>query len=92
MKPRIYADFNKLDKDRNAILVCYGTNKDLDEQKLKLVKGLEVILYMPDDADEEGNADGLEVDAVIEYDSINNFWIGVFEWEELDYRSIRNKK
>ena len=90
MKPRIYADFNKLDKDRNAILVCFGTKKDLDEQNLKLVQGLEVTLYQTDDLDEEGNPDCLEVDAVIEYDCINNFWIGVFEWEELDYRSIRN--
>ncbi len=92
MKPRIYADFNKLDKDRNAILVCLGTKNDLEEQDLKLVKGLEVTLYQPDDVDEEGNPDCLEVDAVIEYDSTNNFWIGVFEWEEMDYRSSNNKK
>ena len=92
MKPRIYADFNKLDKDRNAILVCLGTKNDLEEQNLKLVKGLEVMLYQPDGVDEDGNTDCLEVDAVIEYDSINNYWIGVFEFEELDYQSIRNQK
>ncbi|WP_339733079.1 hypothetical protein [uncultured Gimesia sp.] len=87
MKPRLYADFNKLDQNRSAILTCLGTKKDLQELQLKLAPGLEVVLYMPDDVDETGTPDCLEVEAVIEYDRVHDEWIGVFEWDELCYRS-----
>lgn len=87
MKPRLYADFNKLDQNRNAILSCQGTRKDLEYLKTKLTPGLKVVLYMPDDIDELGAPDCLEVEAVVEYDPSQNEWIGIFEWDELCYRS-----
>ena len=66
--PRIYADFNKLDRDRNAILVCAGTWRDLEEQELAFSCGMKVTLSQPDDIDEAGNQDFLETPAVIDYD------------------------
>lgn len=90
-KPRIYADFNKLDRNRSAILTCIGTRRDIDKQGLILAPGLEVRLYMPDDLDEAGNLDSLEVDAVIQFSDELNCWVGSFEWAQLNYRSERDK-
>lgn len=90
-KQRIYADFNKLDRNRCAILTCMGTQRDLELQGLPLSQGLEARLYMPDDEDENGELDSLEVDAVIQRSEELDCWVGVFEWDELKYRSRMNK-
>ncbi len=95
-KPRIYADFNKLDARRGSrrgvILTCQGTAHDLDAHGLTLQEGMEVILYMPDDVDEYGAPDNLEVDAVVEFDKVLGYWVGSFQWDELDYRSEKRKR
>jgi len=91
-KPRIYADFNKLDAKRRAILTCYGTARDLTALGIRFYDGMEVTLYMPDDVDQNGAPDSLEVDAVIEFDNENQYWVGSFSWNDLDYRSRKIKK
>ncbi|WP_417382558.1 hypothetical protein [Gimesia sp.] len=90
--PRIYADFNKLDQDRNAILVCMGTWRDLEEQGVQFSRGMKVILSQPDDIDETGQPDFLETPAVIDYDQEHQYWIGRFNWDELEYRSVKEKR
>jgi hypothetical protein len=91
MKPRIYADFNKLDENRSAILVCLGTKIDLDKLGLTLQEGMEVTLYQPDEVDENGLPDDLEVDAVIAFHKELKCWVGRFIWEDLSYRSEKGK-
>lgn len=90
--PRLYADFNKLNQDRNAILVCVGTWKDLEEQGLQFVRGMKVILSQPDGIDETGKPDFLETPAVIDYSQEHQYWIGRFDWNELEYRSVKEKR
>jgi hypothetical protein len=87
MKPRIYADFNKLDENHSAILVCLGTRIDLDKLGLTLHEGMEVTLYQPDEVDENGLPDDLEVDAVVSFHEKLKCWVGKFKREELSYRS-----
>ncbi|QDT90298.1 hypothetical protein [Gimesia algae] len=90
--PRIYADFNKLDRDRNAILLCAGTWKDLEEQGVQFSRGMKVILSQPDDVDGAGQPDFLETPAVIDYDEEHQYWVGRFDWNELEYRSVKEKR
>jgi hypothetical protein len=90
--PRIYADFNKLDAPGRVILTCRGTKKDLDALGLAFHEGMRIRLYMPDDLDENGNLDSLEVDAVIEHDEKNKWWVGVYVHDDLDYVSKKNKR
>ncbi len=77
MKPRIYADFLKQDDSGRAILTCRGTLRDVEEQKVVLRDGLDVLLYS-DDTDEADKPDDLEVDAKIEYDFVNQRWTAVY--------------
>ena len=91
MNTRIYADFNKLDQNRNAILVCKGTMDDLQQQRIELVEDMEVTLYMPDDVDAEGQPDCLEVNAIVKYDNEHGYWVGEFQWDELGYKSEKKR-
>lgn len=94
MRPRIFADFNKVygpPEKRCAILTCIGTVNDLKQQGLQLSEGMEVTLYQPDGVDANGDPDELEVDAVIELNDRGE-WVGVFVFDELDYRSERRRQ
>ncbi len=86
-RPRIYADFNKLDRNRSAILTCIGTANDLRSQGITLAPGLAVRLYMPDDEDQNGNLDFLEVDAIVQHSDELNCWVAEFQFDQLKYRS-----
>lgn len=77
-KPRLYADFQKLDEAGRLILSCSGTHRDIEEQKLTLSEGLEVLFYS-DDCDDEGNDDELRVDGVVQYDAATASWVGVYD-------------
>ena len=98
MKPRIYADFNKIyvesdsrnkenrpDDECRVVLKCIGTMRDLKEQDVQLSEGLELALYMPDH-DEDGVPDHLEVDVVVEINASGE-WVGRFRWGDLKYQS-----
>ena len=85
-KPRIYADFQKLDGCGNAILKTVGTVTDLGKLNISLQEGKFVVLYQPD-INEKGESDPLEVDATIKFSGDHNCWVGVFSHSELCYRS-----
>ncbi len=89
---RIYHDFNKLvpaesESLVSAPLVCHGTRVDLEALQVALVAGMRVTLYQPDDVDEDGMPDCLEVEAVIRYDETDAIFLGDFAFDELNYRS-----
>lgn len=77
-KPRIYADFNKLDRPGRAVLTCAGTLKDIASLGIELLDGLEVLLY-GDDFGEDGLPDDLEVDAVVRWNTEKECWVGCFD-------------
>jgi hypothetical protein len=54
--------------------------------------GMLVTLYEPDDVDEDGNPDCLEVDAVVKRDPTGRYWVGEFDSDELDYASKKRKR
>jgi len=87
-RPRLYADFQKLDDEGRTILVCWGTYHDLDQLGIELREGLEVVFYS-DDGDDEGNRDDLEVDGVVEFDPASGQWKGRFDPEAFRHASDR---
>jgi hypothetical protein len=89
--PRIYADFNKAAGPGRVILTCVGTRADIEKLNLDLTDGMQVVLYMPD-VDENGVSDPLEVSAIIRRDEKNGWWVGDFDWKELDHLSRKDRK
>ncbi len=77
-KPRIYADFLKLDDLGRLILVCVGTIEDLEKNNIKLEQGLELTFYS-NDGDDFGNTDKLLADGVVDYDKENERWVGIID-------------
>jgi hypothetical protein len=78
MKPRIYADFQKLDDEGRAMLTCVGSLRDIHDQNLVLRHGESVVLYS-DDLDDNNHLDELQVDAVLEWIELDNHWVGRFD-------------
>ena len=94
-KIELFHDFNKLyDSEREgyaiAPLVCNGTIKQIEVEKIVLFEGQILTLIDPDDVDEHGNHDRLEVDAKISFDKENKHWFGEFIHSKLKYRSEKN--
>ncbi|PKG98080.1 hypothetical protein [Paraglaciecola sp. MB-3u-78] len=94
MKSRIelFHDFNKLldgkeEGQVSAPLVCYGTVQQMEKENIVLSEGQIVTLIDPDDVDENGKPDRLEVEAQIRFDQEHNCWVGDFTRAELKYRS-----
>ncbi len=77
-KPRIYADFMKIDHSGRLILICIGTRLDLEKFNINLQKGLK-LTFWNDDADEFGNRDDLLVDGFVDYDEENKRWVGIID-------------
>ncbi len=93
---RLFHDFNKLfgspdSQLRVAPLVCRGTEEDLSRLGIALTDGLRVTLYQPD-IGPEGTDDCLEVEATVRYDQKMQCFCADFSFEELMYRSEREKK
>jgi hypothetical protein len=90
-RPRIYADFNKLDRYGRLCLTCRGTSEDLKRLKIELCEGLHVTFYT-DDADAQGNLDELEVDGIVHYDKETGQWVGEFALNAIKHVSESRKK
>lgn len=78
-RPRIYADFIKLDDLGRTILICNGTWKDLARLGLDLAEGMEVVLYSDDGDPLTGEDDDLEVDGIVHYDPAAGHWVAEFD-------------
>jgi hypothetical protein len=89
--PRVYADFQKLDDEGRAILICHGTHEDLERLGIQLVEGLAVVLY-DDDADDQGNPDDLENDAVVEWCPKLKCWTARFDAAGFRHASERRRE
>jgi hypothetical protein len=87
-KPRIYADFNRIDEHGWVLLDRRGTIDDLNKFGVELREGLQLTLYM-DDADSFGNPDDLEIDAEVCLNKRLNIWAGRFDPEAFRHASER---
>ena len=85
MKPRLYADFQNLDDEGRIRLNTQGTLRDLARLNRTLTDGAPVVLYT-DDADEEGRADDLLIDAVARR-TADGTWVADADWDSLRHAS-----
>lgn len=69
MTIRIYADFNSKDERGYLDLGVYGSYKDILRLSDQIYSGMPVVVYF----------DGIEIDAVLEYDENDNRWYGIVE-------------
>lgn len=88
MRPRVYADFMKLDDLDRLILITIGSRNDLLKLGTQLKSGMAVVFY-DDDANEDGEPDDLEADGTLLYDHAAGHWVGVYDRSSLRHASDR---
>jgi hypothetical protein len=84
---RIYADFQKVDAAGLLVLTAHGSIRDLDaigEPR----EGKRVVFYS-DDENDSGEADELEVDGELKFDSKQNIWLGIYNPNAFRHASER---
>ena len=91
-KIELFHDFNTLlessiEGKSIAPFICNGTIEQIKNENIVLSEGQLVTLINPDDVDEQGNPDRLEVDAIVRFDAKHKIWVGEFESCKLKYRS-----
>jgi len=86
MNTKIYADFHNLDDENRLKLTSVGTKEDLERLGVTLREGLELTFYT-DDANDQGEADDLLVDGVVEYDRANQCWVAKVDWSAVKHSS-----
>src|SRR5262245_35105278 len=85
-RPRIYADFNGLDRsprdpDKVALSLEYrGTLQDLSRLKVRLAEGLEVTVYS-----DSAEGEDLEVHAQVFFDHRRSHWFAEFDEGSIRY-------
>jgi len=84
--PRVYADFQNLDDVNRLRLVCAGTRRDLERQKIELREGMALTLYT-DDADDQGRPDELVADGVAHFNEEENCWVAAIDWQAIRHAS-----
>ena len=84
--PKIYADFQDLDDANRLRLTCAGTREDLARQGLQLKEGLVLTLYM-DDADDQGQADELRAEGVVQFNHEERCWVAAIDWSAIRHAS-----
>ena len=84
--PRVYADFQNLDDENRLRLVCAGTRRDLERQKIELREGMALTLYT-DDADDQGRPDELVADGVAHFNEEENCWVEAIDWQAIRHAS-----
>lgn len=89
MRPKIYADFHRLDEDNRILLTTIGTQQDLQRLGIELQDGMALTFYM-DDADEAGNADDIMIDGMAHFSALEKRWVGVVDWNEVYHASDLN--
>ena len=84
--PRVYADFQNLDDENRLRLICAGTRRDLERQKIELREGMSLTLYT-DDANDEGQPDELLAEGVVQYNEAENCWVAAIDWSAIRHSS-----
>jgi len=69
-RPRVYADFNNADRHGRLRLNCAGTTDDLQRQRVDLVEGMQLTLYMED----------IECTGTVTFSNEDNLWVAVIDW------------
>ena len=85
-KPRIYADFHKLDDENRIVLTTLGTKEDLQRLGIELAEGMPLTFYM-DDADDEGNSDDIMVDGAAHFSAADSCWVAAVDWDAVYHAS-----
>lgn len=84
--PRVYADFQNLDAENRLRLICAGTRRDLDRQRIELREGVALTLYT-DDANNEGELNELRAEGIVQYNGADNCWVAAVDWKAIRHRS-----
>jgi hypothetical protein len=80
--PRIYADLQTLDDLNRVRLTCAGTLHDLARQGITLREGLVLTLCM-DVGQDDGTADGLQLDGFVQYDVVAKSGVAAVDWKTI---------
>jgi hypothetical protein len=91
IKPRIYADFNGIERGGEEdwlLLDGRGTLDDLNRIGLEFQEGEEALFY-DDDEDDEGNPDDIQAEGVMKYHAKYK-WVAVIEWDKIHHASDRS--
>jgi hypothetical protein len=83
---RVYADFQNLDDENRLRLVCAGTRRDMERQRIELRAGMALTLYT-DNANHAGQSDELLADGVVQYNEQEKCWVAAIDWQEIRHRS-----
>jgi hypothetical protein len=86
LSPRVYADFQNLDDENRLRLVCAGTRRDLERQRIELREGMALTLYT-DDADDAGRPDELLADGTVHYNEQEKCWVAAIDWQAIRHAS-----
>jgi hypothetical protein len=85
-KPKIYADFQKLDDFNRLKLTCAGTVRDLKRYGIELRDGLVFTFYM-DDAKGCGQPGELRAEGVVHYNDREKCWVAEINWDAVRHTS-----
>ena len=69
-------------------LICSGTLKELQEKKIELKDGLQLLIWS-DDEDDNGGKDNLLVEAVVKFSDVDHCWVAQFDKNNLKHESQR---
>jgi hypothetical protein len=78
-RPRIYADFQNLDDFNRLRLTSAGTLQDLARERIELREGL-VLTFWTDDEDDEGQADQLRAEGIVQFNVDEKCWVAAVNW------------
>jgi hypothetical protein len=84
--PRVFVDFQNATPDGFVRLTCRGTLKDLGHQGIRLVEGLQLLLYS-DDLDEQGRDDELRVEGKVGFSEKDHCWVAAIDWNAIRHAS-----
>jgi hypothetical protein len=72
-KPKIYADFNNLDKEGRLRLITSGSLEDICNQKTELFPGMNIIVY----------DDEFSIDGEVAFSADEEIWVAKIDRDRL---------
>jgi hypothetical protein len=85
MSDRIYADLQKLDRNRRVMLTTFGTRRDLEARGIVLRNGLRLAFYSSDDM--SGERDDLLFEGTVLFDEERRVWVAEINWDAVRHES-----